>query len=207
MATIVALGDSTTAGTPGFQSPIEAPPDGKGDITSQFAYWLMAAQPGWRVLNRGVNGERSDQIRARFDGDVAAARPDLVIVIAGVNDVYQGRPAESVTHELEAIYDAARRAKLPIVAGSIIPYNTATSDQNARMHAVNAWIRDYAGRHADMAFADTRAAAAAPGRPDHLLSSPDDLHPSPEGYKAMAQALEPAISRLLRRSPPERGLL
>ena len=27
---IVALGDSTTAGTPLFQSPIEAPPDGRG---------------------------------------------------------------------------------------------------------------------------------------------------------------------------------
>ena len=207
MPLIVALGDSTTAGTPGFRSPIEAPPDGQGDVTSQFAYWLMASHPDWRVLNRGVNGERSDKIRARFDRDVVAARPDVVVVIAGVNDIYQGRPVGLVTAELEAIYDAARRAGLPVVAGSIIPYNTATSDQNARMHAVNAWIRAYAARHTDMAFADTRAAAAAPGRPDHLLSSPDDLHPSPEGYRAMAQALEPAISRLLQPSHPERGLL
>jgi hypothetical protein len=42
---IVALGDSTTAGTPGFQSPLEAPPNGRGDETSQYAYWLMRAQP------------------------------------------------------------------------------------------------------------------------------------------------------------------
>ena len=58
MTTIVALGDSTTAGTPLFKSPIEAPPDGRGDERSQFAYWLMQRQPEWRVLNRGVNGER-----------------------------------------------------------------------------------------------------------------------------------------------------
>ena len=38
---IVALGDSTTAGTPGFKSPLEAPPNGRGDETSQYAYWLM----------------------------------------------------------------------------------------------------------------------------------------------------------------------
>ncbi len=207
MTLIVALGDSTTAGTPGFKSPIEAPPDGQGDVTSQFAYWLMASQPDWRVLNRGVNGERSDEIRARFDRDVVVARPDMVVVIAGVNDIYQGRPAGSVTRELEAIYDAARGAGLPVVAGSIIPYNTATPDQNARMHAVNAWIRGYVDRHARTAFADTRAAAAAPGQPDRLLSSPDDLHPSPEGYNAMARALEPAILRLLREPHPERGLL
>ena len=65
MITIVALGDSTTAGTPGFQSPLEAPPNGAGNVESQYAYWLMRAHPEWQVLNRGVNGERSDQIRAR----------------------------------------------------------------------------------------------------------------------------------------------
>src|SRR5437870_2886142 len=70
MITIVALGDSTTAGTPGFKSPIEAPPNGSGDIESQYAYWLSSTHPNWEVMNRGVNGERSDQIRKRFGRDV-----------------------------------------------------------------------------------------------------------------------------------------
>src|SRR6266545_5112304 len=85
--TIVALGDSTTAGTPGFMSPIESPPDGAGNVESQYAHWLMQAHADWRVLNRGVNGERSDQIRARFERDVLRARPDAVVIVAGVNDV------------------------------------------------------------------------------------------------------------------------
>lgn len=194
MATIVALGDSTTAGTPGFQSPVEAPPDGAGNVESQFAYWLMQAHPDWRVLNRGVNGERADEIGARFARDVAAARPDAVVIIAGVNDVYQGRSADAVQRDLAAIYAAARAAKIPIVAGSIIPYNTATAAQNQTMRAVNGWIREQADAHAEsMVFCDTRAAVAEPGAPDRLVSSPDDLHPSPEGYKLMAAALDPAI--------------
>lgn len=194
MATIVALGDSTTAGTPGFQSPVEAPPDGAGNVESQFAYWLMQAHPDWRVLNRGVNGERADEIGARFARDVAAARPDAVVIIAGVNDVYQGRNADTVQRDLAAIYAAARAAKIPIVAGSIIPYNTATAAQNQTMRAVNGWIREQADAHAEsMVFCDTRAAVAEPGAPDRLVSSPDDLHPSPEGYKLMAAALDPAI--------------
>ena len=120
------------------------------------------------------------------------------MIIAGVNDVYQGRSAESVERELEAMYDAARAAKIVVVAGSIIPFNTATPDQNARMHAVNDWIRAYAARHAaGVVFCDTRAAVAAPGQPDRLVSSPDDLHPSPDGYKLMAVALEPAIKQAL----------
>jgi lysophospholipase L1-like esterase len=201
MPTIVALGDSTTAGTPGFQSPIEAPPEGAGDVRSQYAYWLTQAHPDWRVLNRGVNGERSDQIRARFARDVITAGADVVVVVAGVNDVYQGRTAAQVERELEAIYDAARAASIPLVAGSIIPYNTATPEQNAAMHAVNRWIAAHAAAHAvSMVFCDTRAAVAAPGSPDLLVSSPDDLHPSPEGYRLMAMALEPAIAAALAKA-------
>ena len=201
MITIVALGDSTTAGTPAFKSPIEAPPDGSGNVESQYAYWLMKGQPEWRVLNRGVNGERSDQIRARFARDAAEATPDVVVIIAGVNDVYQGRTAAAVERELEAMFVAARAARMAVVAGSIIPYNTATAEQNTRMREINDWIREYvATREAAMVFCDTRAAVAAPGEPDRLVSSPDDLHPSPEGYKLMAAALEPAIVTALAKA-------
>lgn len=205
MVTIVGLGDSTTAGTPGFKSPLEAPPDGAGRPESQYAHWLMVLHPDWRVLNRGVNGERSDQIRARFGRDVIEERhrtgPDLVVaIIAGVNDIYQGRSAQSVQDELQLMYDAAREAGIPVVAGSILPYNTATPDQNQRMHAVNAWILKYAEAHPAIVFCDSRAAVAAPNHPDLLGDSPDGLHPSAEGYRQMARALERAILRLLQPS-------
>ncbi|HEY1910159.1 MAG TPA: GDSL-type esterase/lipase family protein [Vicinamibacterales bacterium] len=198
--TIVALGDSTTAGTPAFRSPIEAPPHGAGNVESQYAHWLMQSHPDWRVLNRGVNAERTDQIRARFTRDVVDVRPNLVVIIGGVNDVYQGRSAESAEGELEAMYDTARSAGIPVVAGSVLPYNTATPDQNARMHAINQWIQAYAARHADVLFCDTRAAVAALDAPDHLAASPDGLHPAPEGYKLMAAGLEPVIRSVLARA-------
>jgi len=198
MTLIIAAGDSTTAGTPGFASPIEAPPDGAGNVESQFAHWLMQQHPEWRVLNRGVDGERSDQIRARFVRDVSELKPDAAIVLAGVNDIYQGRSADAVTRELDAMYAAARLARVPVVAATIIPYDTATEDQNARMHVVNDWIRARAdGRTSWMAVADTRSAVASPENPDRLVSSPDGLHPSPEGYRLMALALEPVLVGLL----------
>jgi lysophospholipase L1-like esterase len=196
---IVAMGDSTTAGTPAFLSPVEKPPRGDGDETSQYAYWLMRAQPGWEVLNRGVNGERTDQIAARFERDVVAAAPAVVILIAGVNDIYQGREVGEVTRRLRAMYDAAIAAKIAVVAGSIIPFNTARADQNAKMRAVNDWIREQAAADPRLAFVDTRAAVAAPGSPDRLASSPDTLHPSVEGYRRMAEAIAPVVQQALGR--------
>ena len=190
---IVALGDSTTAGTPLFKSPIEAPPDGEGDVRSQFAFWLMQAHAAWRVLNRGVNGERTDHIAARFDRDVLAHRPDAVIVIAGVNDVYQGLAVADVTSTLQQIYDRARHAGIPVIAGSIVPYNTATPAQNAAMRAINRWIAGAPSRDSNIVFADTRAAAADPADIDRLSGSPDELHPDIEGYRRMAEALRPVI--------------
>jgi lysophospholipase L1-like esterase len=198
MTVIVALGDSTTAGTPLFKSPIETPPAGQGDVRSQFAYWLMQRHPEWQVLNRGVNGERSDEIARRFDRDVLAARPRAVVIIAGVNDVYQGRPAAQVTTELRAMYDRAASAGIPVVAGSIVPYNTATADQNERMREINAWIAAEAARDPGITFADTRKATAAPDHPDRLRGSPDDLHPDVDGYRRMAEALGPAIVIAIR---------
>jgi hypothetical protein len=35
------LGDSTTAGQPQFLSPLEAPPAGRENPESQYAYWMM----------------------------------------------------------------------------------------------------------------------------------------------------------------------
>src|SRR5436190_12748508 len=153
---IVAMGDSTTAGTPAVKSPREAPPKGSGDETSQYAYWLMKAHPDWEVINQGINAQRSDVIAARFEEDVVAKKPALVVIIAGVNDVYQGRPAQHVKEQLSAMYQRARSAGIRVVAGTIIPYNTATPDQNARMHEINAWIRAQADAGI-VTFVDTRA--------------------------------------------------
>jgi len=195
---IVAMGDSTTAGTPAFKSPREVPPDGKGDETSQYAYWLMKAHPDWEVVNQGINAQRSDVIAARFEEDVVAKKPAVVVIIAGVNDVYQGRPAQHVKDQLAAMYKRAHDAGIRVVAGTIIPYNTATADQNARMRDINDWIRTQGRADPGVIVVDTRAAVAAPGEPDKLASSPDGLHPDAAGYRKMADAIAPGIQAALR---------
>jgi lysophospholipase L1-like esterase len=194
---IVALGDSTTAGTPGFLSPLEAPPDGYGDVTSQYAWWLRQSHPDWEVLNRGIDGQRSDQIAARFDRDVIQVSPAIAIIIAGVNDVYQGLPAGHAIGNLRRMYERASGAGIHVVAGSILPFNTATQDQNARMRQINDWIRLKAAQELRVAFADTRRAVADRDDDDRLSESPDGLHPSPQCYRRMAEALLPQLERLL----------
>ncbi len=196
---IVGLGDSTTAGTPAFRSPLEAPPHGEGNPESQYAYWMMRAHPEWTVLNRGINGQTAAQIRARFDRDVRQARPSYAIILAGVNDIFSGSEAESVERELAAMYADALDAAIVPVAASVLPYDRATPRATAAIFALNTWIESIA-KVLDIPFADTHVAVADPNALHRLRGSPDGLHPDVEGYRRMGEALTRTIEESSRRS-------
>ncbi len=198
---IVGLGDSTTAGTPGFLSPLEAPPNGQGDPKSQYAYWMMHLRPDWDVLNRGINGQRSDEILARFERDVVGASPQFVIILAGVNDVYQGRPQESVRQSLSSMYARAAEAEVNPVAATILPYNTASESASTTIRQLNGWIERRAQR-LGIPFCDTGRAVADPNHPDRLLDTSDGLHPDVSGYRKMGEAFVETIEAAVRSGSP-----
>lgn len=191
---IVGLGDSTTAGTPGFLSPLEAPPNGRGNPESQYAYWMMKARPDWTVLNRGINGQRSDEILGRFESDVLQERPNYVIILAGVNDVYQGVSLQSIKTNLLAMYQKAIAAQITPVAATVLPYNAASTADSKTIRDLNRWVEETASRLGGL-FCDTNRAVRDPHDPDRLLSSPDGLHPDVSGYRKMGEALAETIDR------------
>jgi len=191
---MVGLGDSTTAGTPGFLSPVEAPPEGRGDRQSQYCYWMMKAHTDWSVLNRGVNGERTDEILSRFQRDVVAEKPAVVIVLGGVNDIYQGRSTESVKRNLEAMYALAERGGIVPVVATVLPYNVAGRRERSAIREVNAWAAT-ASRAPGRLFCDTNIVVRDKENLDLLASSPDGLHPDVEGYRRMGEALAATLER------------
>jgi lysophospholipase L1-like esterase len=189
---IVGLGDSTTAGTPGFQSPIEAPPDGRGDPRSQYAYWMTQRHPDWEVLNRGINRQRTDEILLRVSRDVLQDSPDYVIVLAGVNDVYQGRPVASIEANLDELYRRSRGLKSRLVLATILPFNGMSARQSAEVRELNRWITDQ-GNLRDRLWCDTNRLVADPSDPARLAGSPDGYHPDVEGYRRMGEGLSSVI--------------
>ena len=84
--TIVAIGSSSTTGV-GASSPAMSYP-------SRLAVELKQRFPGREitVLNRGVNGEETHEMVARFATDVIAAHPDLVLWQVGTNSVLRDHP-------------------------------------------------------------------------------------------------------------------
>jgi acyl-CoA thioesterase I len=94
--TIVAIGSSSTAGAGASSAAATYP--------SRLAVELRQRFPGHTitVLNRGINGEETDQMMARFDKDVMAAHPQLVLWQVGTNSVLRDHPLnphEAQLHE------------------------------------------------------------------------------------------------------------
>jgi lysophospholipase L1-like esterase len=189
---IVGLGDSTTAGSPGFLSPLESPPNGAGDEKSQYSYWLMRHHKDWNVLNRGVNGERSDQILGRFARDVIQEKPAMVVILAGVNDIYQGYSGDFTRQNLSKMYSLGLKAGIVPVSCTILPYNTMGGKERPLRKELNSWIGSEAKR-LKIAFCDTATAVSNPDNRDKLAGSPDGLHPDVASYRKMADAIGKTI--------------
>ncbi|MGI8527515.1 MAG: SGNH/GDSL hydrolase family protein [Pseudolabrys sp.] len=83
---IVAIGSSSTAGA-GASSPA-------ANYPSRLAVELGQLFPRQKftVINRGVNGEEAADMLKRFDTQVVAEKPDLVLWQLGTNSVIRDRP-------------------------------------------------------------------------------------------------------------------
>ena len=192
--TVLAMGDSTTAGTPGFYSPVEKPPKGSGDETSQYAYWILQNHPDWVLLNRGVRGQRTDQILRRFKNDLKTFTPDAAVILAGVNDIYQGYPEEDVMTNLREMYNLALASHAKVVACTILPYDISTAQAREKMKRINEWIRSYA-QEQKFLFCDTFLFLSDPANPGHLTGTPDGIHPDVSGYRKMGEVISEVLER------------
>jgi lysophospholipase L1-like esterase len=207
-AAVVALGDSITDGH-------GATTNGNDRWTDVLAQRLQgsSATRNIGVSNQGIGGNHlltdglGPNALARFDRDVLApAGVKWVIVFEGVNDlgglarngeVPAAEHAALVQRVLAAYQQIIARAhahELRVYGATVTPYVGSTYYHpgplsEADRQAVNSWIR--ASGHFD-AVIDFDAVVRDPQHPDQLLPAfdcGDHLHPSPTGYKAMADAI------------------
>jgi lysophospholipase L1-like esterase len=210
--TVVAFGDSITDGRGSTTNGNDRWPDLLADRLQARARTRHIG-----VVNMGIGGNRllldglGPSALARFERDVLA-RPGVktVILLEGVNDLgtlTRERPATPAEHRAlvermiagyRQFVAKARSHGIRVVGATIMPfmnfdYYHPDSANEADRQAVNRWIRN--GGAFD-GVVDLDAATRDPAQPDRLLpanDSGDHIHPSPAGYRAMAQAIDPKV--------------
>ncbi|MCB4820403.1 SGNH/GDSL hydrolase family protein [Roseicella aerolata] len=185
--TIVAFGSSSTEGA-GASGPDRAYP-------AQLEARLRAALPGLpvEVLNRGIGGQEVQEMLARLEADVLAARPDLVVWQAGANAVLRGMPAEEFRAALAGGIARLQAAGIDVL---LMDSQRAPRILDAPgFERFDATIRDLAAEsHAPLfSRAALMQAWAAAGTPQGEMLSPDGLHHNDRGYACVAEALARTI--------------
>ncbi len=180
--TIVALGDSLTAGY-GLKNQEAFP--------TKLQVALAAKGIAVTVSNAGVSGDTMSGGLARLDWSVPP-QADAVILELGANDALRGLDPGVTRRALDAILAAFARRNIPVlVCGMLAPRNLGA---------------DYAGAFDAMypELAKTYGALLYPFfldgvATDPKLNQPDGLHPTAAGVDVIVAKILPKVEELIAR--------
>lgn len=180
---------------------------------SYVAEWGTPTLPGYTITNKGVGGEESSAVRARFERDVLALKPDVVMIWGHYNDIVrasadkmaaarqkaqdnyrwmteQARAAGIevilVTEITIPIPDTLKETAMGWVAG-LLGKQDYRRQKNEHIKAVNVWLREHA-RSQNIKLIDLeKALDSGNGTRKVEYTREDNSHISPAGYRAITR--------------------
>lgn len=172
-----------------------------------IAEHLAAHEPTARVINRGISGDRAQELVRRFDRDCLELETDVITIYIGVNDTWHGfTRGETVTaEEFERDYRymldqlSATRPAVPVLM--VVPFVTDIDQEKAGFHAdldqKVAVIRDLAHefRHAVVDLEQVMERAWSVGHTPASIAE-DGVHPTIAGHRLIADAWLAEFARL-----------
>jgi lysophospholipase L1-like esterase len=164
---------------------------------------LEESFPGKPYVNRGIGGQTTSQMLVRFRQDVISLQPNVVVILAGTNDI-GGNTGPISNEDIEANFaslaELARANHIRVIFSSILPVHNYTPESQElfsqrspeRILALNRWLKDYCSSNR-LTFLDY----FSPMIDDRGLLkrdlAQDGLHPNKTGYAIMSPLAEKAI--------------
>jgi len=176
-----------------------------GDSITEF-WTLSDSFHGKPYVNRGISGQTTPQILLRFRQDVIALRPEVVVILAGTNDIAENTgpiTLAAIEDNLTSMVDLAKRNGIRVVLASLLPALQYPWRADIRpvekIRALNDWMKDYAAKEG-LVFLDYHSAMANDKRGLKTELSEDGVHPNQAGYAVMAPLAEKAIGAALSKN-------
>ena len=187
--TIVALGDSLTAGY--LLGPDEGFPEQLGRALAK------AGHENVKVVNAGVSGDTTSGGLARLDWAVGPGA-DAVIVELGANDALRAIDPELTRRNLGEIVSRLKARGLPILlAGMYAPPNLGR-DYGDEFNPIFAELAEREGLVFYPFFLEGVAA-------DPALNLGDGIHPTAEGVAIIVERILPDVEKLIERARAKRS--
>lgn len=180
---------------------------------SRCSMWLPHHPDNWgdvEIINRGIGGETTAQIRARLESDVIALDPDLVILQMGDNDlktiaVLEDRKEQiientegNIVHIAETLADQG----IDVIITTIFPTGPIgllrrpiwSDEVNESIDYVNRRLLAFQAPRVTVADCDAFLREGEYIKPEYAL---DTLHLTPAGYQVLNEKLEPVVRTAL----------
>lgn len=148
---------------------------------------------------RGISGQVTAQMLARFRSDVINLHPKKVVILAGTNDIAMNQGYVSIEHIYENIVSMAELAKyngIKVVLCSVLPADRYSwSWEIDRERAINSIktlndkLRTYAKKN-KMQYADYYSAMVDEDMSMKKEYQQDTVHPNKEGYLVMEKVIQ-----------------
>jgi acyl-CoA thioesterase-1 len=166
---------------------------------------------GRDFVNRGIGGQTTLQMLARFRQDVASLNPKAVVILGGTNDIEAGVSVNQIEDNLATLGDLAKAHGIKPVFASILPVSDYHKDADphyemtlnrppATIQSINTWLRSYCQSQGFVYMDYYSAMVDAAGRMQSDLAD-DGLHPNAKGYRVMSPVALEAIGRVFAGQP------
>lgn len=153
---------------------------------------------------RGISGQTSSQMLLRFQNDVVALKPKLVIINAGTNDIAQNTGVydqDFTFNNIKAMADIAQSNRIKVIIASVLPaaafpWRKEITDVAQKVDALNSRLKQYAQKN-KLPFIDYNAAMRDEKGGLREGLSKDGIHPTLSGYTIMEPMIKKAINTTL----------
>jgi len=172
-------------------------------ITDAWHALGATAFAGKPYINRGISSQTTPQMLVRFRQDVVHLQPQVVVILAGTNDIAGNTgpsTLEMIEDNLISMADIAKANHIRMVFSSVLPvfdYPWKPGLQPAeKVRAINTWMKSYCAAN-NLVYLDYYTALADERGGMKEGTSRDGVHPTAAGYAIMEPLAAAAIAQAL----------
>ena len=172
-------------------------------ITQGWKHYMPEMFDNQTYINRGIGGQTTPQMLLRFRQDVIAHKPEIVVILAGTNDIAGNtllKDLETVAGYIFSMAELAHANGIKVIVSSVIPAADypwrSGKNPDVEIPKLNQMIKDYCMEN-NFKYLDYFS-SMTDGK-NGLIESYgyDGVHPNKKGYEIMTVMVEEAIQDLL----------
>jgi len=194
-----------------------------GKIKNQEMIVILGASyaKGWNpgkpgnmvVINKGINGEQSFEMLARFERDVVLIKPRMVIIWGFINDIFRSKQehiekakAKAKTSISKMVILAKEHGIIPVLAtevtirgkdswsetvagwvGRVLSKKSYQDYVNNHVIATNKWLKEFAKKNNIIVLDFQTLLSEENGYRKKEYAAPDGSHISQKGYEEISK--------------------